>query len=230
MKNICICFIGTHKYFDFFKQYYESAKENFLTDCKKTFLLFSDQAVELKDDIIYYKIEHKKWPFITLERFKTINLAKEEIKNHDWFVFVDADMFFNKKIDYFDFFNEEKDFFGVQHPGFINKIGTFEINPASLACIRQGDDLSTYWQGCLWGGKVESVLKMTDYLEKQIDIDLKNNVIAVWHDESHMNKYFIDNKNNVHTLDAGYAYSENSGHEYEKKIIHLHKDNNNFHT
>lgn len=229
MKNICICFIGTDKYFNFFENYYETAKMNFLTDCKKTFLLFSDKEYESKNDIIYYKIKHKKWPFITLERFKIINLLKEEIKKHDWFVFVDADMIFNEKINYNDFFNEEKQLFGVQHPGFINKIGTFEFNKNSLACVDFEDDLSTYWQGCLWGGKVENAIKMSEFLEEQIELDLKNNVIAVWHDESHMNKYFIKNKNIVHTLDSGFAYPETMNIPYSKKIIHIHKNNEKCH-
>jgi hypothetical protein len=51
-----------------------------------------------------------------------------------------------------------------------------------------------YYQGCLWGGKVPDVLEMIEELESRVNEDLKNNVIAVWHDESHMNKYFIENK------------------------------------
>ena len=41
----------------------------------------------------------------------------------------------------------------------------------------------------MFGGKTIDFLKMSDLLEKNIDIDEKNNYIAIWHDESHLNKY-----------------------------------------
>ncbi len=231
MKKIAICFIGTNKYYNFFENYYKSAKQKFLTDCEKKFLLFTDKDVQVPDDVSLYKIEHKNWPFITLMRFKIINLAEEEIKKYDWFVFVDADMFFNEPVKYEDFFDDSKSLFGVQHPGFIDSIGTFEFNKNSLAAVDvTSDNLSTYWQGCLWGGKVNHALRMTKELEKRIDHDLKNNIIAVWHDESHMNKYFIENFHNVNTLDSGFAYPEKWILPFNKKIIHIHKNNGALHV
>ena len=108
--------------------------------------------------------------------------------------------------------------------------GAFETNTKSLAHITKSDDTSVYYQGCLWGGKVSEVCAMIDTLMERINLDLENNVIAVWHDESHMNKYFIENKDLVHTLGPEYAYPEVfAGYcDFEPKIVHLAKDNSKY--
>lgn len=226
-KRVAICFIGTNEYYKFFWNFYTTAKDKFLPDCEKTFLFFTDKKPPKQPDIKLFHIDHLPWPFITLFRFKFLKEAEEELKNnYDWFVYVDADMVFNKEIKSTEFFNESKDLFGVQHPGFLNQIGSFEHNPFSLACVDSTkDDLSTYWQGCIWGGKPEAVIQMVNELDNRIEKDLLKNIIAVWHDESHMNKYFCENKNKVHTLDSGFAYPELWNIPFEKKIIHVHKNN-----
>ena len=122
---------------------------------------------------------------------------------------------------------------GVQQPGFINKIGSFETNPKSLACIFDGHyDLSQYRQGCFWGGKSKEFLDMIVELERRVDVDLENEIVAVWHDESQMNKYFVERNEKVYTLHPGYATPQN-GYEhiktnYQSKFLHLHKNLDEF--
>jgi Zn-finger nucleic acid-binding protein len=47
---------------------------------------------------------------------------------------------------------------------------------------------------------------MCEEIEKNIEIDLKNKIIAIWLDESHLNRYFIKNIGKVHTHDSSYGY------------------------
>lgn len=237
--KVTICFIGTGKYLNFFPSYYQKIHENFLPNSEKIFLVFTDGEGEFPEDVKLYHQEHLEWPYITLTRFEIINKAREEILNADWFVFLDADTLVVDKISEEEFFSD-KPLFGVWHPCHNmgmpphNKLpGAFETNPSSLAYVDTEKELPlTYYQGCLWGGKVPEVLEMIDELQNRINKDLENNVIAIWHDESHLNKYFIENEDKVHTLRPEYAYPEMfaGSCDFAPKIVHLSKNNSKYHV
>ena len=233
--NICVVFIGTNKYSDFFPGYYKACKDYFLPSHEKTFLVFTDQPEKeyyQNHDVIVNKIDHVGWPWITLHRFKFMNSRSDTLSKFDYVFFIDADLWPCKKIDD-NIIDHKFDFIGVQHPGFIGKIGTFETNTKSNANIFDSQyDLSKYRQGCFWGGKSSEIVKMVDELDKKVDKDTENDVVALWHDESHMNKYFLQNNDRVFTLHPGYATPQN-GYEdikskYETMMVHLHKDINEF--
>lgn len=236
--KVAIAFIGTSKYLNFLPNYYEKIHENFLPNTDKTFLVFTDGEGEFPEDVKIYQQEHLEWPYITLTRFEILNKAKEEISKHDWLVFLDADTLVVNKVLEEEFFSD-KPLFGVWHPCHNlgmpphNKIpGAFETNPLSLAFIDVSIDNypSIYYQGCLWGGKTPEVLNMIDELESRVKKDLENDVIAVWHDESHLNKYFIEHKDQVNILPPEYAYPEVfAGYcDFDPKIVHLAKDNSKY--
>lgn len=235
--KVAISFIGTSKYLNFLPQYYEKIHENFLPNTEKTFLVFTDGEGDFPEDVKVYSQKHLEWPYITLTRFEILNKAREEIAKHDWLVFLDADTIVVDKVLEEDFFSD-KPLFGVWHPCHYLKMpphnrlpGALETNPLSLSYVNTETELpDVYYQGCLWGGKVPEVLDMIDELKNRVNIDLKNNVIAVWHDESHLNKYFIENMSIVNTLHPEYAYPEVFSEycEFEPKIVHLAKDNSKY--
>jgi len=244
--KIAIIFIGTSKYLNFLPQYYEKIHTYFLPNTEKKIFVFTecegdfseDIEVELPEGIKLYSQEHLKWPLITLYRYKIINKARKDIINYDWVIFLDADTLVVDNILEIDFFTD-KPLFGVWHPAHYLQLpphnkcpGSFETNPKSLACIDfDKNSPKVYYQGCLWGGRVPEVLDLIDELENRIDRDLENNVIAIWHDESHLNKYFIEHYDKVNTLGPEYAYPENASSlcNFNPKIIHLAKDNSDYH-
>lgn len=70
---------------------------------------------------------------------------------------------------------------------------------------------------------------MMKLLRDRVDKDYKNDIIAIWHDESHLNKFFIDNQENVNALSPDYAFPECfPNYPYQQKIIHLAKDNSSY--
>jgi hypothetical protein len=228
--KVAISFIGTGNYLNFLPKWYEYVENNFLPGVEKKILVFTDGELEdTPDNMSVYFIEHKEWPYITLERFQTLLLAKEEIEKYDWFVFLDADTLVVDKVSEEEFFDENKKYFGVHHPCHYlnmpphNKYpGAFEVDKKSLACVDESDDLSVYYQGCVWGGRVPDVIEMINNLDNNVRDDLEKNVIAKWHDESHINHFFAKNKEDVNTLHSSYAYPHDFKEycTFEPKIVH----------
>lgn len=237
--KVAISFFGTGKYLDYLPKWYENIEKNFLPGVKKQILVFTDGEIDdVPENVSIYQIEHKSWPYITLERFNSLLLAKEEIQNYDWFVFLDADTLVVDTIMEDEFF-DDKPFIGVHHPCHYLKMpphntypGAFEINPNSNACVDKTDDLSVYFQGCLWGGKIPEVIEMIEKLDNNIQDDLSRDMIAMWHDESHLNQFYINRREQVKVLGPEYAYPEMFSQycEFEPKIVHLAKDNSKYHS
>ena len=65
---------------------------------------------------------------------------------------------------------------------------------------------------------------MSRRLARRIKRDLKNHVMALWHDESHMNWYMIQNPP-TRVLHPGYAYPDWwKGFNFPRRIINVKKD------
>ena len=169
---------------------------------------------------------------------RLIRKAREEIKECDYLVFIDADALVVDTITEEEFFTD-KPLYGVHHPCHFLKFpphdkppGAFETNPLSLAKISEEYDHSIYWQGCLWGGRIPEVFDLMTELDRRTTIDEKNNVIAVWHDESHLNCFYSENKEKVHTVGPEYAFPEVFADycDFKPKMVHMAKDNSNYHV
>jgi hypothetical protein len=232
MSKAAIIFIGTSKYRRFFEGFYFGLMANFLPSTEKTFFVFTDEPEDVlfdRPNVVTTTIEHQGWPWITLNRFKFIQLVKDQLKGFDHVFFVDADLWAVNPIPEEEVIIPGKSLIGVQHPGFVGLIGTFETDTRSKATIFDGRyDLSKYRQGCFWGGKSFAFIEMIDTLASWVEEDLKNGIVAVWHDESHTNKYFLLHPDEVHTLHPGYAQPQmNYEHiraNYPTKCVHLYKE------
>ena len=237
--KVAIVFIGTGKYINFLPMYYENIEKHFLPKSEKTILVFTDGELnETPDNVRVYHQEHLDWPYITLKRFGTINKARQAIEDNDYLVFIDADALVVADVTEEEFFTD-KPYFGVHHPCHALGMpphteypGAFETDTNSRAHVTPEDDTSMYWQGCLWGGKVPEVLDMIDELDDRVEEDLSNDVIAKWHDESQLNRFYIENKDQVHTLGPEYAYPECFADHcnFDPKIVHLAKENSKYHV
>jgi hypothetical protein len=231
-ESAAIIFIGTGKYIDYFPKYYETSRSLFLPKTKKVYFAFTDDinhsCIRGKEDVVPVHVESAKWPFPTLLRFRYIEGVSKLLEEYSHIIFIDADTYTYSLVTEKEFFSHDKGLFGVRHPGCAGKRGPFEFNRKSAACVNKDDDLSTYWQGCFWGGRAGEVLTLVKELAGRIDDDLSRDIIARWHDESHLNKYFIEHKNMVYTYHPGYAYPEilRDRLPYEKKMVHLLKKHN----
>ena len=238
--KVAITFIGTNKYLDFLPKYYENIEKYFLPNSEKTIFAFTDGELNYTpDNLKVYHQEHLEWPFITLKRFEIINKAREEIEKHDWLVFIDGDALPVTTITEEEFFTD-KPLFGVHHPCHFLGMephtqapGAYDQNPNSEAYVDTSKGLpEVYYQGCFWGGKVPNVCAMIDELEARVNRDLEKDVVALWHDESQINKYFLERLDMVHTYGPEYAFPEvfKDYCQFSPKIVHLAKDNSSYQT
>jgi len=256
--KVAINFIGTGNYLKFFPRYYETFMKYFVPEHQKDFFVFTDgelgddlpdniQIINVSEDFEIDKSHYSsdKWYNLMynsiggLRRFGEIKRIKDQLKEYDWYVYFDADMYCcSEIIQYDDFFDDTKSLFGVQHPcqnpdlcEFVSVSGSklpFERNPKSKAYVsvdEQKDDI--YLQGCVWGGKIPEVIKMIEDLDERILDDLKNDIMTFAHDESYLNRYRIENIDKFHVLSPTFAKPGDYPSEYFKfsaRIIHSPQD------
>lgn len=238
MKTLSIYFIGTSKYIEFFPKYYELHSRHLFPGVIKNFLVFTDEVDHpyfQKENVKTFKINHEPWPFVTLNRFKYIHEYQKQYPVADWHLFIDSDLWSQTRIDPQDLINPGKPYLGVQHPGFVNGGGAFETNPKSKASITDKPyDLSTYRQGCLWGGKKDYFFNLVKDCFNAVEADTSNKVVAAWHDESHLNYFFLNNAELTHTAPPSFAVPQETGPWTEQLkdgplyMLHLSKDHNTF--
>ena len=238
--KVAVVFIGTDKYLDFLPKWYESCEEYLLPDVEKKYLVFTNGEIpEPPENVIVYQQEHLEWPYITLYRFKMIMQSFDDIKDCDYLLFLDADMRVVDKVTTEDLIDDTKNYIGVHHPCHYlgmephNKApGAFEVRPVSRAGVTEDELMDVYYQGCLWGGKLPHVLDMVKELDSRTDEDHDKDIIAQWHDESHLNKFYIEHRDEVHTVSPSCAYPEvfASACTFDPKIVHLAKDNSKYHV
>ena len=226
--KILILTIATNKYIQFVERLYDNIEDNFLNGHQIQGLLFTDHDVETSDNIKVSQIEHEDWPMPTLKRYNYFIKEKEYISQFDYCYYFDGDMGIGGKV------GDEVlgDLVATMHPYqsfYPKEQRTYDRNPKSLAYVPAGQEGELYYAGGFNGGSTKRFLEMAEVLADRVTKDLENDVIALWHDESQMNRYLIDNPPTL-SLTPSYCFAEeqmhNSDYPYEPKIIALTKDHN----
>jgi hypothetical protein len=224
MLKIGILYICTGTYDIFWKEFYKSCEKNLLTNSEKYYFVFTD-AKNIYDEehngrIIKIFQENLGWPNNTLKRFSIFNSHKELFNECDYLFFMNANLKVMKNIGEEEFLPIKENLLVTKHPGFYNKDikeFSYDRNPKSKAYIPYGKG-KYYIAGGLNGGKRDEFLKLVNELDNAVEQDLKDNIVALWHDESHLNKYII-NRNDLKILDPSFLYPEGWGIPFECKII-----------
>ena len=190
--KILILTIATNKYIQFVERLYDNIEDNFLNGHQIQGLLFTDHDVETSDNIKVSQIEHEDWPMPTLKRYNYFIKEKEYISQFDYCYYFDVDMGIVGKV------GDEvlSDLVATMHPYqsfYPKEQRSYDRNPRSLAYVPAGQEGELYYAGGFNGGSTKRFLEMAEVLADRVTKDLENDVIALWHDESQMNKYIIDN-------------------------------------
>lgn len=222
--KICILTIATNKYLQFVEKLYSDIAERFIPGSEINCLLFTDHEVETSDNVRVHYIDHEPWPMPTLKRYNYFIKEKDFILQHDYCYYLDADMRIDNPV------GEEilGDLVATKHP--YQSFHTiqdmsYDRNPESLAYVPSGEG-KTYYAGGFNGGRTKNFIEMSEVIADRVNKDLERGIIALWHDESHMNRYLIDNPPSLE-LTPSYCYAEEfygTNYPHEPKIIALKKN------
>ncbi|MEX0961466.1 MAG: hypothetical protein WDZ28_01250 [Simkaniaceae bacterium] len=216
--HVGLCIMATGCYNAYATKFIQSCRKHFLNNHQVTYYVFTDGEVENAPDVVKVHQERLGWPFDTMMRFEVFAKQETLYKDLDYLYASDADMLFVADVK-----NEIlSDLVGTMHPGFISKRGTYETNPKSSACVNP-DEGTLYFAGGFYGGRKENVLTLWKTCGKNVNQDLKQEYVALWHDESHINRYFIDHFP-THVLTPAYCCPESQKLPFSVKLLALDKN------
>lgn len=226
--KIGILYICTGNYTIFWKDFYETAQHFLLQGYNKEYFVFTDageMAYEENENVHRVFQEKTSWPYSTLLRFHIFLKAEDLLKKMDYIFFFNANMKIVSIITPDELLpdpDKENGLTAVLHSGYYkansNQFPYEKKQKQSLAYMENG---SHYYQGCLNGGTKDAYLNLIKQLKQNIQTDLDNNIIAIWHDESHLNKYLADK--NPKILSPAYSYPEGKKFDFQPKILMLDK-------
>ncbi|MCM1236996.1 MAG: hypothetical protein NC489_43530, partial [Ruminococcus flavefaciens] len=201
---------------------------------KQYFLFTDNKEVHVADNVTVVEQEDMGWPFNTMKRFNMFRKIEPELEKYDYIFFINGNALFKQKLSE-GFINREKNIITVLHPGVYGRpINDFpyERNPKSNACIAKGRG-KYYVQGAFIGGKTRPFIEMIDCLDELTNEDLSKDIIAVWHDESFLNRYILD-RTDVQVMGRQYLYYEEYVYPWKPVILlrdktkYLNKNNGRF--
>lgn len=211
--NIGLLVIATRKYREYAPALMRSAKEHFFPDHDVTYHLFSEAPMAGWE---HHHTEAHGWPNATLLRYHEFSRARPVLVE-DYLFYIDVDSRFERTI------NAEicAPLVGLHHSGFEEKEGSWEdrVESQAFVDVRQR---YTYFAGGFNGGERTAFLDMAETIVGWIDEDTQRGILAEWHDESYLNRYFVEHKPKV--LPRGFGAPEEKDEFHDRHITWLLKD------
>lgn len=205
----------------------------------------------LKITTVFQK--HEEWPLPTLLRYQTFD-ASEELINGDLVIYVDADMLITPEFNFMkllDLTSAGKPVL-VAHPGFYRPkrlervkfylfrpgfllrdsklmitrgaLGSWETRKASKAYVKRSNR-RIYVCGGIWFGNNSAIKNLIKNLEKHVAEDLEKEVIARFHDESHLNWFASSRDVLITDPSLCFAPSYPNLRTLKPEVIAIDKDN-----
>ncbi len=212
--KIGVCIMATGSYDTEACTLIESGRRFFCSNHDVKYFVFTDGTqVKEAPDVVRVKQKSLGWPYDALKRFHVYDDHAALYEKMDYIFAIDADRVFVAPV------GEEvlSDLVATQHPAFLRKRGDYENKKISSAYVapHEGKD---YFSSSLFGGSKDEFLKLLKEIKEQVDADLANKFICRWHDQSYLNRYFIDHPP-TRVLNPSYCYPEDWQLEFPKKLV-----------
>ncbi|XP_069465432.1 histo-blood group ABO system transferase [Ambystoma mexicanum] len=200
--SIGLTVFAVKKYVVFLQRFIETAEKFFMVGQRVNYYVFTDlpeqvPKMTLPDGRQVVTIQvpgYKRWQEVSMRRMEMIHDAsmRNFVYEVDYIVAVDVDMQFTDEVGV----EILGDVFGTLHPGFYEterQHFTYERRASSQAYIPE-DEGDFYYAGGFFGGTVKEVFMLTGHCHSAMMADRDRGIEAIWHDESHLNKYLLNHK------------------------------------
>lgn len=217
------------RYLDaYLKDFLISAEHHFMLGFPVTYYVFTDIPekaphldLAIGRELKVMPVErHSRWQDISMMRMKSIRDAIDSHIRHDHqYVFcMDVDQVFMGR------FGTEAlgDSVALLHAHYYHRfkiLWTYDMNPRSQAYMAPSEG-NFYYHAAVFGGSWQRVRQITDACYHGIMRDKENGVEALWHDESHLNKYFWQHKPSK-VLSPEYCWDNFIGYRSDIHIARL---------
>ncbi|KAG5210984.1 hypothetical protein JEQ12_013413 [Ovis aries] len=190
------------KYVVFLRLFLETAEKYFMVGHKVTYYVFTDRPADVpqialragRQVVVLHVGSYRRWQDISMHRMEMIsNFSRQRFLHEvDYLVCLDVDMKFSDHVGV----EILAPLFGTLHPVFYaadRQSFTYERRPLSRAYIPR-DEGDFYYAGGFFGGSVPEVYRLTTACHQAMAADQAQGIEAIWHDESHLNRYLLSHK------------------------------------
>lgn len=225
MSKIAVLYICTGKYFTFLESFFNYAEKNLFPGSEKRYFVFTEKGRKciLKDrfpdkiELVEMANEDAtKWPLVTLMRYKFFHCCESELMKYDYCIFCNANLYWINEVSE-EMLLPKKGSNKIRfqwHP-YYTTVSTPQELPYDRtegSTARVGYDEGRYYiAGGLLAGETKPFLDMSKDLEKKIDEDFNKGIIAKFHDESHINRWIIDNPDKFELLPPPFMWPSEFG-------------------
>ncbi len=228
--KIAVLYICTGAYNRFFEEFYASSEKFFLQGkAQKEYFVFTDD-MNLSNAQNVHLIERKcqGFPADSLFRFEYFLQIEEQLRDFDYIYFFNANAEFRHPVNenllpdetglaMGLWYNQEKPWWNPWRILDLPAFFSYERNKKSLAYIPPFGKDYKHFMGGLNGGRTEMYLQMIKTLAKNIRDDYDRGIIAIAHDQSHINAYMRTHKCKI--IPKEYCWPEEWPASFEPKIV-----------
>ncbi|XP_043937421.1 histo-blood group ABO system transferase-like [Protopterus annectens] len=200
--SIGLIVFAVKKYVQFLNEFLTTAELYFMLGHRVHYYVFTDRPeavpkISLNENRFIHVLKtepFKRWQDISMQRMESIryHILNQFHKEVDYLVCADSDMKFNDHVGV-EILGE---LVATIHPGFYASDRSslpYERRSFSEAYVPK-DMGDFYYMAAFYAGTVQEIYKLTSFCYESIEKDKKNAVEAVWHEESHFNKFLTYHK------------------------------------
>lgn len=222
--RIAIVYLAIGKYDILWDEFYSSCEQYLFPDAEKHYFVFTDSEQLLNLELTNVSMSFWKdrgWAMSTFAKSDCILSVSKQLEAFDYLFYINANYKILEPV-YCDeiLATEVNDYFTVlsfdhladKHPDSY----TYDRNPLCQAYIPYGKG-QRYYQASFYGGRVPEMLELAAWCAESTRFDLSNGIMALWHDESYLNKYLLER--NPKVIGTIYGKPEEFGGSTSKAIL-----------